>query len=228
MKFWKFGLVACLLMLAGGCDILGFQNWRWHQRLTLEVETPEGVVTGGSVVAIYKGTTPKWVPGTGAGAMGGKVSAGEASFVEIEPGRYLFALLGEDMEDLAFDVFFTRTRTGEDREEMADQLEVLRDTREVPRERYPLLVTFDDIDDPATVKRVDPDDLAASFGPGVSLKRITLTITDEPVTEGEVEKVLGWLDDYYGQRLDGNRYGTIKASNRFANSLSAGRFDTER
>jgi hypothetical protein len=124
----------------------------------------------------------------GAGGMGGKVDAGEASFVEVAPGHYLFALLGEDMEDLAFDVFFDRK--GRDQKELADQIEVLRATREVPREHYPLLVTFDDINDPTTVKRVDPDDLAASFGPGVSLNRITLTITDEPVARGDVEAVL--------------------------------------
>ncbi|MDR4487062.1 MAG: hypothetical protein R3B83_06000 [Nitrospirales bacterium] len=30
--------------------------------------------------------------------------------------------------------------------------------------------------------------LAATFGPGVSLKRLTLEITDEPVTEGKIEQ----------------------------------------
>ncbi|MDR4487070.1 MAG: hypothetical protein R3B83_06040 [Nitrospirales bacterium] len=58
-----------------------------------------------------------------------------------------------------------------------------------------LLVTFTDLTDPTTVKKVDPENLAATLGPGVSLKRITLEITDEPVTEGKIEQVLGWLDD---------------------------------
>ncbi|MDR4496279.1 MAG: hypothetical protein R3B74_18050 [Nitrospirales bacterium] len=43
------------------------------------------------------------------------------------------------------------------------------------------------------MKKVDLDDLAATFGPGVALKRIMLEITDEPVTEGKIEQVLGWL-----------------------------------
>jgi hypothetical protein len=43
---------------------------------------------------------------------------------------------------------------------------------ELPREPYrPLLVTFADINDPASVQRVDPDDLAASFGPGYALSQ---------------------------------------------------------
>ena len=50
-------------------------------------------------------------------------------------------------------------------------------------------------DDPASVARVDPTDLAASFGPGYALSSITLAITDEPVTKGRVEAVLGWLTD---------------------------------
>ena len=58
---------------------------------------------------------------------------------------------------------------------------------------YPLLVTFGDINDPASVKKVDPNDLAATFGPGYTLKSITLEITDEPVTTGKVEDVLGWV-----------------------------------
>ncbi|MCA9468988.1 MAG: hypothetical protein KC643_26590, partial [Nitrospira sp.] len=48
-----------------------------------------------------------------------------------------------------------------------------------------------DLTDPKTVQKVDPENLAATFGPGVELKRITLEITDEPVTEGKVESLLG-------------------------------------
>jgi hypothetical protein len=58
-------------------------------------------------------------------------------------------------------------------------------------EAWPMLVTFDDITRPETVRRVDPEDLAAMFGEGVRLKAVTLEITDEVVTEGRVEGVLG-------------------------------------
>ena len=157
--------------------------------------------------------------------MSGRVAAGEASFVEIAPGRYLFALLGNGAEQIPYYTFFPAD--DKDRERQATELETMRGTREVPRDRWPLLVTFTDIDDPASVLKVDPDNLAASFGPGVALKRITLEITDENVTKGKVETVLGWLDDYYGSKFDGQRYETINAENRLANSLSASNFDTE-
>ncbi|MDR4487060.1 MAG: hypothetical protein R3B83_05990 [Nitrospirales bacterium] len=91
---------------------------------------------------------------------------------------------------------------------------------EIPRSHYPLLVTFTDLTDPTTVKVVDPENLAATFGPGVSLKRLTLEITDEPVTEGKIESVLGWLKTIGGGMLDGRRISTINAENRLANDLT--------
>ncbi|MBS0563021.1 MAG: hypothetical protein JSR87_00565 [Proteobacteria bacterium] len=63
------------------------------------------------------------------------------------------------------------------------------------------MVTFDDISDPKSVRQVDPADLAATFGPGVALKAVTLAVTDAPVTEGKVEGVLGDLAAM-GRRVD--------------------------
>ena len=62
---------------------------------------------------------------------------------------------------------------------------------------YPQLVTFGDLSDPVSVMRVDPADLAATFGAGYALGGITLEVTDDAVTEGVVEGVLGWVDDSY-------------------------------
>ncbi len=47
-----------------------------------------------------------------------------------------------------------------------------------------MLVRFRNIRDPSSVETVDPDNLAKSFGAGVRLKRITVQITDDPVTSG--------------------------------------------
>jgi hypothetical protein len=54
---------------------------------------------------------------------------------------------------------------------------------------WPRMVTFGDLDDPKSVKAVNPDNLAAAFGEGVSLEGISVEITDEPVT-WEMDKVL--------------------------------------
>ena len=48
---------------------------------------------------------------------------------------------------------------------------------------------------------VDPNDLAACFGPGVRLKAVTLEITRAEVTEGVVGTPLSWLGPYQEPHL---------------------------
>lgn len=184
----KLAVVIASVLATGVAGCLGFKNWEWHQKLTLVVRTPTGIVSGGSVVAVKAGTSPKWLPGEGAGGMGGK-TIGEASFVELAPGKYLFAVLGDE-GSRALATFLPDIV---DNKEKATRFETLRETRDVSRNRYPLLVTFANIADPRSVQKVDPDNLAATFGPGVSLRRITLEITDEKVTSGEIARLLDWL-----------------------------------
>jgi hypothetical protein len=182
------------LLFTFGRGLMGFSEWEWHQKLVLEVVTPRAVVSGGSVVKVKVGSTPDWMPFEGGGGMGGKVE-GEASFVEVAPGRYLFALLSGGNEGrLAYSAFFPDP--GMDNAERNDWLQDFKGSAAVSRSNDPRLVTFTDISDPTTVRRVDPDNLAATFGPGYRLRSVTLEITDEPVTEGEVERVLPWLGEY--------------------------------
>ena len=155
---------AVLGMLAVGCLSIAAcgERWSWHEKITAEVETPDGIVTGSSVIRrTLTHTDSSFAPPEARGAS--SHVTGEAVVVEVVPGRYLFVLL-KDLPN-SFSVFFP----GEAPVEVADRFETLRQTREVPRDHYPLLVTFTDINDPTTVQRVDPDNLAATFGPGVSL-----------------------------------------------------------
>jgi len=64
----------------------------------------------------------------------------------------------------------------------------------------PDLVTFDDIKDPKTVALVDPDDLQATLGPGITWNEITLEMTGEPITNGLVTK-LPWLRPSFEKNL---------------------------
>ena len=81
---------------------------------------------------------------------------------------------------------------------------------------YPMLVTFGNLNDPKSVIRVDPAHLDNTFGPGVQLKRITVQITDQPVTTG-IDRRLPWLGNYNDKMLDGHR---INDSQLFSNRLS--------
>ena len=92
---------------------------------------------------------------------------------------------------------------------------------------YPTLVRFRDINDPKTVEEVDPADLAASFGAGFKLKRITVEATDEKMTVG-IGELLGWLNQYRNRQLAGNRFPILNnPKNDIGVRLSAGSFSTE-
>ncbi len=176
----------------------------YRYRLTVEVETPEGLKTGSSVIEVEQSMGRS--AGTGFGKRINRRARGEAVAVDLPGGRTLFALLRSDSDvDWASSVMQSAAPKieGEPWEERFDNMLLLEGEVELPRYwpriarrdlefAYPMLVTFGDLDDPTSVARVDPDDLAASFGEGVTLRRITVQLTDDPVTSG-IEERLGWL-----------------------------------
>ena len=179
-------LTLCLIGLMGfvGFSILfGEHALSWRQRLTMIVDTPAGQVRGASVTEVTNTeAVGALLPMESRGVR--SVVRGEAVAVEVLPGRWLFALLSGDDDALgqADQLIYTTFRLGEnlnvsDRTYealMADLRSKPLDTpASVPAESYPLLVTFDDITKPETVRLVDPDDLDAAFGcerEGVALR----------------------------------------------------------
>lgn len=65
---------------------------------------------------------------------------------------------------------------------------------EVPREHWPLMVRFRDIDDPTSVERVDPV--------AIGVKRIVVETTSDKLTTG-IDKRLPWLARLRGGYLHG-------------------------
>jgi hypothetical protein len=196
-------LLALLLLALTGCE-----RYSWHQKIIVTVETPAGEVSGTSVSAVS--WRKHWIPTDG---MGWDYDlTGEAVVVEVTPGRYVFALLkGAGTTEYMGSVAVASIAARESRVIDGALFDEVRDKRDraagvitVPAYQYPMLVTFADITDPESVMLVDPTDLAASFGPGVRLKSVTLEVTDELVTEGVVERLLGWLGQYPEARLYSN------------------------
>lgn len=206
---------AILLLTLAGCQ----DRNEWRQKLTVTVDTPNGEVAGSSVVRVVSrfGQVP---------LSNSEVNyevTGEATVVEVAPGLYLFALLGNSEAERFYRALgYDYGNRGEKLDRIA---RMQGESRVLEPKNYPLLVTFRDIDDPTTVERVDPDNLAASFGSGYRLKAITLEITDEKVTKGRVEEVLGWWCDYRkrGARLSGSTSIAI-SDNELSNNLGTGSF----
>ncbi len=115
---------------------------------------------------------------------------GEAIVADLGGGRYLFALLAN--KQLAEAIFRDLMGSG-DRRDLYQCLphQAGKGARRLTPDAYPLLVTFGDLSDPASVMRVDPADLAATFGEGFALREITLEVTDDAVTGRVVEGGVG-------------------------------------
>jgi hypothetical protein len=186
-------------------------------RITVEVDTPQGRRSGHAVweytvTDIKVGFRPLETD-----------YRGEAVAVDLPGGRTLFALLtsGDGLPEYPEWVILQHYRATPEYKADWERafLTVFPDWRnnreswivppvlppiaqsDPPRSGYPMLVTFTDIADPTSVKLVDPADLAASFGPGVSLRAISVQVTDEKVTEG-VEKRLVWLTSKSRKKFD--------------------------
>lgn len=199
---WMIALVAALAVAACGTKQDSFRY-----RLTVEVETPEGLRTGSSVIEVDVSQTGEkaWATSEARG-LRFKVR-GEAVAVDLPTGQVLFALLSrEDSPDRAAGLPYAAL----DPPDFEGEFDYIKKTRAlehidrvgvVPREAYPMMATFSNLTDPSSVERVNPDDLAASFGEGVALKRITVQMTDDPVTTS-ITRRLPWLGRTYEMGLE--------------------------
>lgn len=107
----------------------------------------------------------------------------------------------------------------------------LLDLRRGPGIRPPLMpfmVTFADIAAPTSVEALDPYNLAASLGNGISLRRISIEITRDDVTE-RVKYIIPWLEDYRSRhlKLDGVRRLASRPTAPLEARLSAESFSME-
>ena len=190
--------IAAILALYGLYK-LSYPTQSWRQNITITVTTPEGEKTGSSVQSVTWTPNPIFKDGASEHVN----MQGEAVAVEVAPGKFLFALLTgplgpEHMGWVARRLFGAKA---------ADDYAAIRAARgkgpaDLPTALIPMLVTFKDINDPKTVERVDPNNLAEAFGQGVRLARASIEITNDPVTTG-IEKKIGWL------RAVGKERGTL-------------------
>ncbi len=198
----------------------------YRYRLTVTVDTPEGLRSGSSVIQVET-----FVAGPNSIPQPNKLSTrvrGEAVTVDLGERGVLFALLrSETSVDWAGYVLMSATqpvRFEEVREEVRrtnqdpsfdismDRTLALTGRHEIPRyytngtkrpgtdepaSYYPMMVRFDDLDDPTTIVKVDNQNLATSFGEGVMLRRISVERTEDPVTRSLGDR-LAWLKDLNG------------------------------
>jgi hypothetical protein len=212
-----------------GCELISPTS-TYRQKITVELETLDGPKTGSAIVEVsYLEIT------SSNGGNGNALLGGEAVAIDVAPKKTLFALLGSasgaDRSSYQAQLIGDALNAGARAEppvnfpsgrygySVADH-KVIGDSRvqlDLPRELYPMLVTFADDKDLTSVMLVEPSDLAARFGAGVKLKRISVAVTDEPVTTG-IEKRLIAMGFEKGRGLD--RTGIVNANLTLAQRLS--------
>ena len=200
------GLLAVgVVSVLAGCGMMGHT---YRYKLTVEVETPEGLRTGYAVREV------SWSPGVQITAEADTASMthrGEAAMVDLPNGQVLFALMSPDGQETPMLAFGSARQTA-----WSDGAVKVLEPPAQPevvfgQSGYPRLVRFREIADSKTVEKVDPANLAASFGPEYRLKRITTQIVSDGVTE-KVRHRLKWLTELGDSQLDGSRYHRTQSS----------------
>ena len=186
-------------------------------RRMITVDTPEGKRFGASVVE-----SKISFPGGLTRAQGYAVLSkdqGEATVVDLGSRGLLFVTLANEerlrnagVHGSDFGCFSpfprekfrgkvsTNVSANEEYAAYLDELNKQKPKGDVPFKYLPMLVRFLDLHNPASVERVEPSDLASSFGDGVEFESMSIEITDVPVTEN-MTAALPWLASDDSRRL---------------------------
>ncbi|MGB7406685.1 MAG: hypothetical protein WA906_13430 [Pacificimonas sp.] len=182
----------------------------YRYKLTVEVDTPEGVVSGSAVREVTSSCS------TANGYAGGGASMdvrGEAVAVDLPNGKALFALLSAptyngEAEHVAFNVFLREITKGRGFSDSCGHLNytvkalATGDYRaEVPADMYPTFVWFEEEPDPTSVQQIEPTELSNKFK-GYGLTNVTIETSNQPITNILADR-LPWLERYYGKYLSG-------------------------
>jgi hypothetical protein len=182
-------------MLVAGCT----EKYTYRYRVTVEVDTPQGLRSGSSVweTTAWEGSG---IPDTAIRSQ----EKGEAVALNL-PGGTLFALLrdpklGYDYAKGIVEGHLDRhplpdVPMGKDWKESRRLIAKAKPAFELAPDEYPLLVRFGDTSNSASIEQVSPTDLAAQFGQGIRLRRITVAVTDEEPVIGPIRHRLPWLSD---------------------------------
>jgi hypothetical protein len=187
----KRAFLVLLIFVVAAASYIYLQPYSSNRfRLTVEVDTPDGLKSGSSVIETVSSESGGLPDARGVRS----TVKGEAIFVDLGHGKNLIAILGWGKfgEDENKIFYLTRAALAPNRKVEWKDEHKLKGRGDLPPSFFPTLITFSDLENPATAKVVSPAELAATFGPGYSLRRMTLETTSAPVTRGIEKKLLWW------------------------------------
>lgn len=169
---------------------IAFLSGTWRYKMTVIVDTPEGIRTGSAVreIKIAKGIefTPESSPHVEV--------KGEAVIVDLGTRGILFALMRSDNlgPDYSYQIFFKAfphefggmTTKGI---EYYSSLKNRKVSLKAPD--YPTIVKFEDKNHLSSMKVINPANFEKYYGPGVKIHDVVIETTDEPITS-QIDKFL--------------------------------------
>ncbi len=210
---WVLAPIAVICFLGWGYIQINFPTCTFRYKLTAEVNTPDGVKTGSSVIEVSYSHNADW----GGGQTAYLHMTGEATYIDLGQSKNLFILLSNRTSDhadifdrsnhdykndsrsltpfsLPFSAFglvwdFNKTN------KLCRELSKIDTSKSFPIAfaNLPTMVAFRQLGDPSSVELVLPDKIEEKIGAGFSLHRATLQKTDLDETKN-IESVLRWLE----------------------------------
>ena len=80
---------------------------------------------------------------------------------------------------------------------------------QVEPSKYPAMITFKDSSDPQSVEMLNPSDLSARFGTDTKFKSLSVELTGNQPTKGQITALLPWLKTLPVGYLNGRNYQSI-------------------
>lgn len=187
--------------------------YTWRYRLTINIETPEGIKSGSTIQEIYY--PPADSKNIHNPANQG-IARGEAAYIDLGQRGVMVAIMQDPSNarerfKLLIRNVFPTVPTVYDLSRFQEMLKHYNDIRNVKDEvqpwLYPTLVGFRDINDPKTIEliyqrkhgsvrdmqEVETDRLEEFYGKGVKIQNMTLEMTDDPL-EWKLDDKLNWIE----------------------------------
>jgi hypothetical protein len=191
------GFVAIMAALVYYWFVYSVYSYRY--RLIIEVETPDGLKTGSSVIEARARTQS---PGLSGRSVVPSVR-GDAVFVDLGDGKNVVGLLASGRNGSRVDAPITMPmeafKARNCRESMCSWRKMLSMSgrRDLTPGQFPTIVTLGDVNGPETARVIEPGEFESVFGAGYRFKRAWIEMTDDGVTRGIKER-LPWLQGFKG------------------------------
>lgn len=200
-------------------NVRGANEYSWHYKMTVTVETPEGIKIGSAVRKIIVKKAHPEIQGLNDTRVFVK---GEAVIIDLGKRGMVFTLLNpDDSSRVFFDTFPGPAGLTLEGLKYYSNLQSAKATI-LPKKysEFAPMVTFEDPANPKSVIGITGEYFSKYYGPNVKIKKIEIETTDEAMVP-RIEKILPWLKELHGGYLDGKSSGGGPA---LSNILYGGNF----